>query len=339
MRNGSSWGTLAEMRVFVATPLHHSVRQPFTFKHGLSIRKLPTILWEKAVVTGFISERDRELLSEDRYWLTAEDDYSSISPDTGDELYDKARRASWAFQLIHPIGGKHVFLKFSETAEGSDNLGALHPKELNNTAWARVSAGDDQQLFACFDHVYEGVNRAFDEQIIRLQNPLILLEHGLQLGHIYLSTMMFAMALDMLFMAGEMNNFVPRLGGFLGLDTLVLPREPYLQRQPDIKARGVLKDIYELRNIVAHGQQIPLKPYREPYTVTSVTGEYIPYEDCSYADILIECSLFILTTCLRRIMLEGMIDKVKDEDQWRQEMKLYEHRYKNAGGTYPGRKR
>jgi hypothetical protein len=49
--------------------------------------------------------------------------------------------------------------------------------------------------------------------------------------------------------------------------------------------------------------------------------------------LLLECALFILTTSLRRIFVDGMFDDVADAARWRVKMGIYEHRYTNAGGA------
>jgi hypothetical protein len=148
--------------------------------------------------------------------------------------------------------------------------------------------------------------------------------------------MMFVMALDMLFMAGDSDKFVKRVGGFLGLDNPIFPADSDLKRQPNITARDVLDDLYDLRNVVAHGHEIPVKPFREPKEIISTAGELIPYgRTCFYADILLEAGLFILTATLRHIFTNGLIDDVKDVSRWRGKLTLYEHRYKDQGGSAP----
>src|SRR5262249_23401466 len=123
--------------IIVATPLHHNVvDRPHTFGDGISIRKLSPILWEKATVKRYVSDDEREFMNSDRFWLCASKSVEFILPDTGDELYDKARNAAWALQILCPCGAKHAFLKFSKTSDGFDNIGAYRPKELCSTRLA-----------------------------------------------------------------------------------------------------------------------------------------------------------------------------------------------------------
>ena len=94
----------------------------------------------------------------------------------------------------------------------------------------------------------------------------------------------------------------------------------------------VLKDLYDLRNIIAHGQEIPKQPYREKYDLISTGGHRINQDDYYYADVMRESGLFMLTTALRKIFTESLSDDVADPEKWRLKMKIYEHRYKDAGG-------
>jgi hypothetical protein len=130
---------------------------------------------------------------------------------------------------------------------------------MKSTPMGRMAVLDEQAIKGTeddFAKVYQGINRAFDEEIVRLQNPILLLEHGLQTGHVYLSTLMWVMGLDMLFMAGGKGPFVGRAAGFLGAKTQVFPAV-FENRQPTLTISEVLEDIYELRNSVAHGLEIP----------------------------------------------------------------------------------
>jgi hypothetical protein len=51
-----------------------------------------------------------------------------------------------------------------------------------------------------------------------------------------------------------------RVGGFLGVDSLIFPPDSFMHYQPNTTARDVLENLYDLRNIIAHGQEIPKHP-------------------------------------------------------------------------------
>jgi hypothetical protein len=185
-----------------------------------------------------------------------------------------------------------------------------------------------------FDSIYAGIRRAFTEGHVRIQNPVLLLEHAQQTGNIPLAATMCVMGLDMLFMAGKINPFVSRVGGFLGLNSFVFP--PYrfgeaTPHQPAPRTRDVLSDTYLFRNIIAHGQEIN-KEWREPYSLVTTEGHQINYDSICKVDLMLEASMFLLTTALRRVLTEGLFDDIVDKARWRPKLNLFEHRYKDAGG-------
>jgi hypothetical protein len=105
-----------------------------------------------------------------------------------------------------------------------------------------------------------------------------------------------------------------------------------MQRQPNVLVKEVLSDLYGFRNAIAHGQDIPKTPYRQKVHLVSTMGERINPDDYDYGDLMAESALFILTSAIRRIFVENLVDAVKDGGDWRARMKTYEHRYKDAGG-------
>jgi hypothetical protein len=114
----------------VSAPLKHSVAsQPYNFADGISIQKVSPILWDISIAKGYISQHDRDYLSEDRFWLCATAEAQSEHDAPARELYEKARQAAYALQIIAPSGGKNVYLQFRNTGEGFDNVGACHPHQ------------------------------------------------------------------------------------------------------------------------------------------------------------------------------------------------------------------
>jgi hypothetical protein len=325
--------------VIVATPLKHgSVSRPYSFGDGISIRELGPIRWDVAIVKSTISERERETFAKTKYWLVAAKEYEHVYGSVGEELYDAARSAAMTLQIICPTGAPHAFLKFQHTTDGWDNIGSLQPKQLCHTLLGRITHLEDQGLAQHFDAIYQGIRRAEKDKLVRLQNPVLLLEHGQQIGNPALGNLLYVMGIDVLFMAGESKTFVPRVAGFLGHDTLLFPPDS-MQRQPTTTVGQVVGDVFELRNIIAHGQEIPKTPYREPSPLKSTTGDTINHDPLLYGDILLEASLFLLTTSLRKLFTEGLYEKIADPKQWKAQLTLYEHRYKNAGGAFAVKQR
>ena len=136
----------------------------------------------------------------------------------------------------------------------------------------------------------------------------------------------------MIFMAGGIENFMRRLGGFLGTDSYVFPPITSKNLRPKTRVHDVLYELYEFRNIIAHGLEIPGTPYGQKSDLISTEGERISYDDHRRGNLMLESSLFMLTTSLRKIFLENLFDEAKYPEKWRIRMKLYEHRYQEAGG-------
>jgi hypothetical protein len=227
--------------ILVATPLrNYGITRPYEFADGISIRELSPILWDISIVKNYISEDERARMAEAKYWLCASQEYAQVMSDTGMELFTKARHAAWALQVICPSGAMHVFLKFQKTDDGYDNIRSERPKELCRTPSVISCPWSSKNLQKDFDAVYGGISRAFTEKVVRLQNPILLIEHGMQTGHVNLGALMFVMGLDMLFMAGEADNFMKRVGGFLGVDSYVFPPAYSLNIRPNTIVKEVL---------------------------------------------------------------------------------------------------
>ena len=327
--------------MLVATPLKSSaVTRPYTFSDGISIRKLSRIRWDSCIIKALVSTDERKALASTDYWLCASKEVEHVYGDVGDDLYPKAMYAMSAVQIICPSGSKNVFLKFGHTEQGYDIVGSRHPKELCSRLFGRITSLEDRSFAQDFEAIYSVVKRAFTENIVRLQNPIVLLEHGMQIGNVNLGALMFVMALDMLMMAGEKVPFVERLGGFLDPQSYIFPPDSLTHLQPAVKVQDVLSRLYEFRNLIAHGREIPKSPYHQKYDLLDDNGCRINHDDYYYAELMYESGLFLLTRALCKISVQGLFDDVRDEQEWRSKLRLCEHRWKNAAtGATPNKGR
>ncbi len=319
--------------VLVATPLpHSSSAEPRTFTGGISVQAISPILWDLSVLKTYIAEHDREKLDQTRYWLCAS---REAKPDLTDvqDLYETVHQAMYACQIIHPSGSDNIYLAFHRKPEGYDHVGTFSPPNMNSTLIGRITTAERRGLAEDFDLVYSGVRRAFVDKIVRLQNPILLLEQGLQIGTSNLAMLMFVMGLDMLFMAGQREPFIKRVAGFFGKDSYIFPTVLSQNYQPDIAASEVVGDLYDFRNIIAHGQEIPEHPYRQTYAGSRIAGPAGNFVGYSYADVLRESALFLLTGALGKIFKGNLYDQVRDVAKWRISMTCYEHRFKDSGGV------
>lgn len=326
--------------VVVATPLTDSlISRPHYFAEGISIRQISSIRWDSVIVRDAFSNDEIQLLSDAQYWLCVSKEYEGVVDDGRHELDDAAHQAAIALQIICPNGAPHKFLKLRRTPEGWDIMGILPRKQLWPTTLGRMTDLEDQRI-EDFDSIYAGIRWSFTKKIIRLQNPVLLLEHGQQLDNPYLSALLFVTALDMLFMAGEISRFVPRLGGFLGADSQIFPAwGAPIAHQPNVTVREVISDLYEFRNIIAHGQEIPKRPYLEAYNLISTAGCQINQVPFYYANLMAESGLFLLTAALRKVFTERLFEVVSDTEKWRLNMKVYERRYSGSSGPRPVKSR
>jgi hypothetical protein len=304
------------------------------FGDGISIEKLSPILWDTSIAKGYVSHHDREYMSEDRYWLCARAEAQNEYDEAAQELFGKARHAAYALQIICPCGAKNLYLQFQRSAEGYDNVGTCRPHETCVALLGKMIHAEQLGLADNFDSIYAGIRRAFTEGHVRIQNPVLLLEHAQQIGNIPLAATMCVMGLDMLFMAGNINPFVGRVGGFLEPNSFVFP--PYtlgeaVVHQPAPRVRDVLSDTYLFRNLIAHGHEIT-KEWREPYSLVTTDGDEINCDSICKVDLMLEATMFLLTAALRRVFIESLFDDVIDEAKWRPKLRHFEHRYKDAGG-------
>ena len=60
--------------------------------------------------------------------------------------------------------------------------------------------------------------------------------------------------------------------------------------------RDVLKDLYDFRNIIAHGQEIPEQPYRQKCDLISTDRYRINDRDYHRPELMPESGLFMLAT-------------------------------------------
>jgi hypothetical protein len=179
--------------IIVATTLRRSsVSHNFSFQNKVTIEAVSPVKWNLSVAKRFVSDDELDQFSQANYWLVVSKDVEHARLDKSDDaLYEKAGQAMYALQIIHLSGGSNTFLKFLKMPDGYDNVGSLHPTKLGNTWIGRMTLLEHQDLQLDFDKVFEGVVRAFDEHLVRLQNPILLLEHGLQQNHVYLSMLMY----------------------------------------------------------------------------------------------------------------------------------------------------
>jgi hypothetical protein len=164
------------------------------------------------------------------------------------------------------------------------------------------------------------LNQAYDQRIMRLVNPVELLFHGLRANNEYIGPILWTAGLDMLLMAGGAGQFETRAVSFLGSTTFVFPPD-YAGRQLSYTVKDLAKEVYEFRNVTAHGQH--------------VTGRYLDVENLKYLNGTVDTPLSpryryqflgdaaasLLCSVLRKVFIEDLLAPAKTDNAWRTRLK------------------
>jgi hypothetical protein len=232
------------------------------------------------------------------------------------------RNAVLAYQVARPVGtdaeGSFVVLckKKDESLviESVDVYRRLEP-----TRWGRMIVPEPIDVTA-FTAIAVGVQEAFQKKIVRLQNPLYLLELGEEANNPHVRILLWVTALDALVMAGNPKAFERRMHNLLGRKTFVFPAMVYLP-QPKYTLGDVVCDLYELRSEIAHGRKIR-DGFRKEVGFQDVDGNQIDGYEHSYLrrQILEEAALFLLCLALRTVFTNNLTDVVADAGRWREHL-------------------
>ena len=296
--------------ILVATPLPNNVvGGEIALADGLWVKKLDPIQYP----SEWFSERDKREIAGHQYWLGINCDSRTLLPKN---RYERLARGLYATQILCPSQISNVYLTLVRTADGFvvDHFNRYSPMKSTHVGYLSATRHFAEE----FNLVFAGIEKAFANRVVRLQNPILLLEHGLQIDNPPLRILFFSMAMDMLYMAGGIVRFVERINRFLDADSYIFPGTESLNLQPAITVGEIVEDLYKLRNIVAHGQEILEVPYRRRKDILATDGSCLnnTYELC-YVDVLAECSLFLLQRSLFKIFTEGLGDQVAQEKAWR----------------------
>jgi hypothetical protein len=298
-----------------ATPLtEHAVEREYLFSDGLSVNRLENVDWDRSVAKGYLSLGELERLRSAGFWLCGQWD---MPPDAG---FKHLRKAIITAQILCPSGADGVFLAFHETPGGRlenvaiDRESPLAPSLEGHLRELHHSAID------LLGTAFLRLNQAYAQRIMRLVNPVELLFHGLRANNEYISPILWIAGLDMLLMAGGAAKFETRAVSFLGGSTFVFPPD-YAGRQLSYTVEDLAKEVYEFRNVTAHGQH--------------VTGKYLDVENLKYLIGAVDCPLrtryryqllgdaaaSLLCSVLRKVFIEDLLAPAKTDSAWRTRLK------------------
>ncbi len=229
------------------------------------------------------------------------------------------QNAVLAYQVARPVGtdeaGSFVIL-CERTHDVLVPVSLNHYRALVTTQWGSYQVLEPVDL-KVLPVVVAGVQDAFSKKIVRLQNPLNLLELGEQADNVHIRILLWVTALDALLMAGNPKKFERRLYNLLGAQPFVFPGSASLP-QPRYTLCDVAGDLYELRSEIAHGKKIP-KKFREEIGFEDVERNLVDGYERSYRrrQILEEAALFLLCSALRTVFTNGLTETVADAARWR----------------------
>jgi hypothetical protein len=231
------------------------------------------------------------------------------------------RNTVLAYQVARPVGtddgGSFVLLCRKNKSLVIESVDTHRP--LKTTRWGRMIVSEPIDVNA-FTAVTAGVQEAFQKKIVRLQNPLYLLELGEEANNLHVRVLLWVTALDALVMAGNLKTFERRMCNLLGRQTFVFPAMVSLP-QPQYTLGDVVCDLYELRSEIAHGGRIRER-FRKAVGFEDAQGNLIDGYERNYQrrQILEEAALFLLCLAQRTVFTNNLTDVVADEGRWRKHL-------------------
>jgi hypothetical protein len=252
-------------------------------------------------------------LARRRWWLV-----KAVQAGQQEEAAQIVRSALDALVILRPVD-VDGYIVFCESGSGRPDPRGFHKFEsFKTTKWARCTCLHGlnmNDLALC----HEAVCQAFEKGAARLINPIRLLEHGLQGTEMHIRVLLWAIALDALLIAHNGKTFERRLCNLLGPNTHVFPEDD-LGRQPAYRVEEVAGNLYELRNVIAHGNEVPQK-FRKPVGFKA-SGPPLGgnIAQCQVRELLHECALFLLCGVLKKILLSNWVPIVGMTKTWREHL-------------------
>ena len=260
----------------------------------------------------------RVLRRYDEYWLSYEFKDDPVWPSKRKtRAAHKLSDTTLATNILVHTGAAFPVLVF-ERRHGQFQDGVVYrTKDLHSTLWARLGGWEEIRKDE-LDLVIQGVTSAIDNEIVRLQHPVELLEYALSTDSTYLRLLLAVAGLDALLLARKVVPFSLHLKNLLGASSYVFPSNNKLG-QPKYRVSDVADDLYKLRGSIAHGEDVRQRFYRRERFET-VEGHLIKQYDSPrfrYCDLLEECSVFLLGAALKKVFVSGLAGTVANRRQWK----------------------
>lgn len=232
-----------------------------------------------------------------------------------EELALDLRSAMLGFQLWAPVGWDGILIKTRKPALTIHNVSIAEPYQ--RSRWAR-QLGLESLNPSDLGTLVEGTLGALKSQSVPQTNPLQFLEIGLQTAahHPRVGALLWILGLDALLAAERQQLFAKRLIRLLGAETPTFPVN-FMGRRPMYTVGDVAADIYDLRNLIAHGKEI-LQKYRDQIEIQLEPESlaYLHVEKWSYGTLLAESALFTLLAALRKVITAGLLEVMDRKREW-----------------------
>ncbi|MEK7407715.1 MAG: hypothetical protein AAB225_21770 [Acidobacteriota bacterium] len=307
------------IRVAAATPLRVGWPHPLCpITRGIRVIEKPTF---KEDNWGFWNLRRTELTDvlERSHWLCVEEECEWQDRDELlGRLSGKLRTAMLGFQLWCVKGWDGLIICAIVRDNGDitvESVEFVEPYPMSQ--WSKMT-DIDKLAVAQLAPLVEGTFAVYESGVVRAINPFHFLEIGLQTAynHVVAGALLWMMGLDGLLAAEKQVWFASRLKRLLGEATPVFPPD-WIGRRPVYTVADVAANMYDLRNLIAHGKEV-LEKYRKPIDFQFEPPElaYLAVEKWNYATLLFESSLFTLIAALRTVITAGMLQMIADKRAW-----------------------
>ena len=198
---------------------------------------------------GLVEIRD---LEDTAFWISYDYESNASDPDdpADEKAFDLLNDALICSQILAPVGARNVKVACYYLGGKMLNKTTAHRRDMSGTAWAKV-VGLDQSAITDWGEILSRFRKAVEQNLVRVINPVRLLQHGLEATELHIRVLLWTTALDALLMAESRSKFETRLCNFLGRDTLIFPPVPYLGWRPPYTVGKIARDLYTLRGVIA----------------------------------------------------------------------------------------
>ncbi len=204
-----------------------NARKDLPLSGGIRIERIPEAERPKFEDWNeFLSRSQIRDLSEKPFWFRYDfHDEPVKGTKSKSAAMELLRNVPIAYQVARPVGTGETasLIVLCEKTQNRLVIDSIHNyRPLETTRWGSMIASEPVD-FNVISAVTAGVQDAIASRVVRLQNPLYLLEMGQQADNLHIRVLLWVAGLDALLMGGSKNVFGRRLFNLLGRQTFVFP--------------------------------------------------------------------------------------------------------------------